>query len=57
MVPWVGVGEEDGDVSKLAEVPAAKKRVVKRPQPKLDSQRCLRRQRFLYIKFIKMRNN
>ncbi|XP_070686685.1 TIMELESS-interacting protein [Pempheris klunzingeri] len=32
-------GEEDGDVSKLAEVPAAKRKGVKRPQPKLDSQR------------------
>lgn len=31
-------GEEDGDTSRLAEVPAAKRR-VKRPQPKLDSQR------------------
>ncbi|XP_038825474.1 TIMELESS-interacting protein isoform X2 [Salvelinus namaycush] len=32
-------GEEDGEISKLAEVPAAKRRGVKRPQPKLDSQR------------------
>lgn len=32
-------GEENGDVSRLAEVPAAKRRGVKRPQPKLDSQR------------------
>ncbi|XP_056463840.1 TIMELESS-interacting protein isoform X2 [Gadus chalcogrammus] len=32
-------GEEDGDLSKLADVPAAKRRTVKRPQPKLDSQR------------------
>lgn len=30
---------EDGDVSKLAEVPAAKRKTVKRPQPKLDSSR------------------
>ncbi|CAL8381120.1 unnamed protein product [Arctogadus glacialis] len=34
-----GNGEEDGDLSKLADVPAAKRRTVKRPQPKLDSQR------------------
>ncbi|XP_039997278.1 TIMELESS-interacting protein [Xiphias gladius] len=33
--------EEDGDASKLAEVPAAKRRGVKRPQPKLDSQRLI----------------
>ncbi|XP_029576375.1 TIMELESS-interacting protein isoform X2 [Salmo trutta] len=32
-------GEEGGEISKLAEVPAAKRRGVKRPQPKLDSQR------------------
>ncbi|TDH17494.1 hypothetical protein EPR50_G00008800 [Perca flavescens] len=32
-------GDEDGDVSKLADVPAAKRKGVKRPQPKLDSQR------------------
>lgn len=30
---------ENGDVSKLADVPAAKRKGVKRPQPKLDSQR------------------
>lgn len=30
---------EDGEVSKLAEVPAAKRKTVKRPQPKLDSLR------------------
>lgn len=35
----VTAGEGDGDVSKLAEVPAAKRKGVKRPQPKLDSQR------------------
>lgn len=35
----MNAGEGDGDVSKLAEVPAAKRRGVKRPQPKLDSQR------------------
>eukprot|EP00066_Takifugu_rubripes_P018834 XP_011608100.1 PREDICTED: TIMELESS-interacting protein [Takifugu rubripes] len=34
-------GEGDGDVSKLAEVPAAKRKGVKRPQPKLDSQRLI----------------
>ncbi|XP_029354237.1 TIMELESS-interacting protein [Echeneis naucrates] len=34
-------GEEDVDESKLAEVPAAKRRGVKRPQPKLDSQRLI----------------
>lgn len=33
---------EDGDVSKLAEVPAAQRKVVKRPQPKLDSHRYVR---------------
>ena len=32
-------GEQDVDTSKLAEVPAARRRGVKRPQPKLDSQR------------------
>ncbi|XP_030017638.1 TIMELESS-interacting protein isoform X2 [Sphaeramia orbicularis] len=31
--------DEDGEVSKLADVPVAKKKGVKRPQPKLDSQR------------------
>ncbi|KAM9318543.1 TIMELESS-interacting protein [Pholidichthys leucotaenia] len=35
-----GDGEE-GEVSKLADVPAAKRRGVKRPQPKLDSQRLI----------------
>ncbi|XP_056235922.1 TIMELESS-interacting protein [Seriola aureovittata] len=34
-------GEEEGDVSKLAEVPAAKRKGVRRPQPKLDSQRLI----------------
>ncbi|XP_074523277.1 TIMELESS-interacting protein [Halichoeres trimaculatus] len=34
-----GNDEENGDVSKLADVPAAKRKGVKRPQPKLDSQR------------------
>nr|XP_046253073.1 TIMELESS-interacting protein [Scatophagus argus]XP_046253082.1 TIMELESS-interacting protein [Scatophagus argus] len=34
-----GNGEQDGDVSKLADVPAAKRKGVKRPQPKLDSHR------------------
>lgn len=34
-------GEEDGDVSKLAEVPVAKRKGVKRPQPKLDSNRLI----------------
>lgn len=29
----------DGEESKLAEVPAAKRKTVKKPQPKLDSQR------------------
>lgn len=33
--------DEDGDVSKLADVPAAKRKGVKRPQPKLDSNRYL----------------
>ncbi|XP_044058642.1 TIMELESS-interacting protein [Siniperca chuatsi] len=36
-----GNEEEDGEVSKLAEVPAAKRKGVKRPQPKLDSQRLI----------------
>lgn len=30
---------EEGEVSKLADVPAAKRKGVKRPQPKLDSHR------------------
>ncbi|KAG7242763.1 hypothetical protein INR49_020138 [Caranx melampygus] len=34
-------GEEEGDVSKLAEVPAARRKGVRRPQPKLDSQRLI----------------
>lgn len=34
-------GEKDGDVSRLADVPAAKRKGVKRPQPKLDSQRLI----------------
>uniref|UniRef100_A0AAY5KZ57 TIMELESS-interacting protein n=1 Tax=Esox lucius TaxID=8010 RepID=A0AAY5KZ57_ESOLU len=34
-------GDDSGDVSKLADVPAAKRRGVKRPQPKLDSQRLI----------------
>ncbi|XP_076854519.1 TIMELESS-interacting protein [Brachyhypopomus gauderio] len=34
-------GEEEGDVSKLPDVPVAKRRTVRRPQPKLDSQRLL----------------
>ncbi|KAM6950631.1 LOW QUALITY PROTEIN: TIMELESS-interacting protein [Lycodopsis pacificus] len=33
--------EEDGDESKLVDVPAAKRKGVKRPQPKLDSQRLI----------------
>ncbi|XP_056135119.1 TIMELESS-interacting protein [Lampris incognitus] len=32
-------GEDEGEVSKLPDVPSAKRRGVKRPQPKLDSQR------------------
>ncbi|KAM6943475.1 TIMELESS-interacting protein [Xenentodon cancila] len=32
---------EDGEMSKLADVPAAKRKGVKRPQPKLDSQRLI----------------
>ncbi|XP_056606550.1 TIMELESS-interacting protein [Triplophysa dalaica] len=32
---------EDGEVSKLAEVPMPKRRSVKRPQPKLDSNRLI----------------
>ncbi|KAG7483495.1 TIMELESS-interacting protein [Solea senegalensis] len=34
-------GDEGGDVSRLADVPAAKRKTVKRPQPKLDSQRLI----------------
>ncbi|KAK2919869.1 TIMELESS-interacting protein [Channa argus] len=34
-------GVEEGEVSKLAEVPAAKRKGVKRPQPKLDAQRLI----------------
>lgn len=37
----VNAGEDDADGSKLADVPASKRRGVKRPQPKLDSQRYL----------------
>ncbi|XP_037103172.1 TIMELESS-interacting protein isoform X1 [Syngnathus acus] len=36
-----GNDEEAAELSKLAEVPAAKRRVVRRPQPKLDSQRLI----------------
>uniref|UniRef100_A0A673L1R6 TIMELESS-interacting protein n=2 Tax=Sinocyclocheilus rhinocerous TaxID=307959 RepID=A0A673L1R6_9TELE len=36
-----GEGEEEGEVSKLAEVPVAKRRTVKRPQPKLDANRLI----------------
>ncbi|XP_030622696.1 TIMELESS-interacting protein [Chanos chanos] len=36
-----GEGRTCGEVSKLAEVPVAKRRAVKRPQPKLDSQRLV----------------
>ncbi|XP_066513626.1 TIMELESS-interacting protein-like [Hoplias malabaricus] len=36
-----GEGEKEGELSKLAEVPVAKRRTIKRPQPKLDSQRLL----------------
>ncbi|XP_041843641.1 TIMELESS-interacting protein [Melanotaenia boesemani] len=32
---------EEGEVSRLADVPAAKRKSVKRPQPKLDSQRLI----------------
>uniref|UniRef100_A0A673KL76 TIMELESS-interacting protein n=1 Tax=Sinocyclocheilus rhinocerous TaxID=307959 RepID=A0A673KL76_9TELE len=35
------LGEEEGEVSKLAEVPVAKRRTVKRPQPKLDANRLI----------------
>nr|XP_020511708.1 TIMELESS-interacting protein [Labrus bergylta]XP_020511709.1 TIMELESS-interacting protein [Labrus bergylta] len=36
-----GNEDENGDVSKLADVPAAKRKGVRRPQPKLDSQRLI----------------
>ncbi|XP_072236006.1 TIMELESS-interacting protein [Leuresthes tenuis] len=48
--PGQGGGQEDGDpfadgdegeVSRLADVPAAKRKGVRRPQPKLDSQRLI----------------
>ena len=42
----VNADEENGDVSKLEEVPAAKRKGVKRPQPKLDSNRYFRHQCF-----------
>lgn len=45
----VNAGEGDGEVSKLAEVPAAKRRGVKRPQPKLDSNRY-ERLRGIYVR-------
>lgn len=38
----VNAEDEDGEVSKLAEVPAAKRKGVRRPQPKLDSHRYLK---------------
>ncbi|XP_028679679.1 TIMELESS-interacting protein [Erpetoichthys calabaricus] len=34
-------GEQTGEISKLDEAPVAKRRAVKRPQPKLDSQRLI----------------
>ncbi|XP_062243141.1 TIMELESS-interacting protein isoform X2 [Platichthys flesus] len=36
-----GNEDDEGNVSKLDEVPAAKRKGVKRPQPKLDSQRLI----------------
>ncbi|XP_026072583.1 TIMELESS-interacting protein isoform X2 [Carassius auratus] len=36
-----GEGEEEGEVSKLAEVPVAKRRTVQRPRPKLDANRLI----------------
>ncbi|KAK2913865.1 hypothetical protein Q8A67_002264 [Cirrhinus molitorella] len=36
-----GEGEEEGEVSKLAEVPVAKRRTVTRPRPKLDANRLI----------------
>lgn len=36
-----GEGEQEGEVSKLAEVPEAKRRTVKRPRPKLDANRLI----------------
>lgn len=38
---YVNTDDEGGDVSKLADVPVAKRKVVRRPQPKLDSHRYL----------------
>ncbi|XP_061077858.1 TIMELESS-interacting protein [Conger conger] len=39
--PFANGEEGEGDLSKLAEAPVAKRRSVKRPQPKLDSQRLV----------------
>ncbi|XP_064169372.1 TIMELESS-interacting protein [Anguilla rostrata] len=39
--PFANGEEGEGEVSKLAEAPVAKRRSVKRPQPKLDSQRLV----------------
>ncbi|KAM3849252.1 TIMELESS-interacting protein [Diretmus argenteus] len=36
-----GNGEEDGEVSRLEEVPAAKRKGIRRPQPKLDTHRLI----------------
>ncbi|KAG9341218.1 hypothetical protein JZ751_019658 [Albula glossodonta] len=39
--PFANGEEGEGELSKLAEAPVAKRRSVKRPQPKLDSQRLI----------------
>ncbi|KAJ8248720.1 hypothetical protein GJAV_G00227000 [Gymnothorax javanicus] len=39
--PFANGEEGEGEVSKLADAPVAKRRSVKRPQPKLDSQRLV----------------
>lgn len=49
----VNADEENGDVSKLDEVPAAKRKGVKRPQPKLDSNRYFRHHCFHIMQDLK----
>lgn len=49
----VNADEENGDVSKLDEVPAAKRKGVKRPQPKLDSNRYFRHHCFHLMQDLK----
>lgn len=46
---YVNTDDEGGDVSKLADVPVAKRKVVRRPQPKLDSHRYLTSQYSVFV--------